>query len=154
MSTQSVFDPETFLHLEIDSAMETAYTPVDEGEYEAYIEDVEASVVKTQDGDKGVLNVTYALTEESVKASTGMDHPTVRQTLWLDFDDSGSLLFGKQKNVKLGRLREAVGQNVDGRPWSPSQLIGAGPVVIRVTHRYNKETGDGPYANVTRVAAG
>ena len=150
MSTQSVFDPETFLHTEIESAMDVTYTPVDEGEYEAYIEDVEAAAIKNQP----VLNIIYALTEERVKDATELDHPTVKQTLWLDMDENFNLLFGKQKNIKLGRVRTAAGQNVDGRPWSASQLIGVGPLIIGVGHRYNRETGEGPYPYVTRVAAG
>ena len=150
----SVFDPDTFMHSEVETAMESTFTPVDEGEYNAYIDDVAAEAVNTNDGPKPVLNITYALTDDAVKEALDMEKPTVRQTCWLDFDEqTGGLSFGPNKNVRLGRVREAVDQNVDGQPWSPSQLIGAGPVVLKVGHRFNKETGEGPYADVQRVSA-
>ena len=82
---------------------------------------------------------------------TGLDRPMVRQDIWLDLDESGRIAQGKNKNVRLGRVRSAVGQNTDGQPWSPSQLRGAGPVLIMVGHRYNKETGEGPYSDVKRI---
>ena len=150
----SAFDPETFMHEEHEAPMETAFTPVDEDEYEAYIDDVEAEALKTDDGPKPVLQITYALTSEEVKAKLEMDKVTVRQTVWLDFDEqTGKLAFGPNKNVRLGRIRDAVGQNEDGEPWAPSMLKGAGPVVIKVGHRFNKETGEGPYADVQKVTA-
>ena len=150
----SKFDPETFMHEEVGTTMEVSFTPVDEGEYTAYIDSAEAESVTTNDGPKPVLNIVYALTDDEVKAALDLEKPTVRQTVWLDFDDqTGGLAFGLNKNVRLGRIREAVGQNVDGAPWSPSMLVGAGPVVIKVGHRFNKETGEGPYADVQKVAA-
>ena len=151
----SVFDPDTFMHQEVETQMETIFTPVNEGEYNAYIDTLEASTVNTQDrGTVPVLYVTYAITDDEVKEELEMEKPTVRQMLWLDFDEqTGGLASGKNKNIKLGNIREAVGQNIDGQPWSPTQLIGAGPVVIKVGHRFNKETGEGPYADVQRVSA-
>ena len=150
----SAFDPDTFMHSEVETTMETTFTPVDEDEYEAFIDDVEAESVKTNDGPKPVLHVIYALTSEEVKAKLELDKVTVRQTVWLDFDEqTGGLAFGPNKNIRLGRIRDAVGQNEDGEPWAPSMLKGAGPVVIKVGHRFNKETGEGPYADVQKVTA-
>jgi hypothetical protein len=57
----------------------------------------------------------------------------------------------KGKNVSLGKLREAVGQNKPGKPWSPAHLNGA-QLDVLVTHRADKDTGD-IYAEVKRVAA-
>ena len=34
----SAFDPEAFMHEEHEAPMETAFTPVDEDEYEAFID--------------------------------------------------------------------------------------------------------------------
>ena len=150
----SSFDPETFMHSEVEGKMEVTFTPVPEGEFGAYIDDIEAASVETKNGPAPVLYVTYAITDEEVKEQIDLDHPTVRQTVWLDFDDSGALSFSTNKNVRLGRIREATGQNVDGEPWSPSMLKGAGPVTVKVGHRYNSETGEGPYADVQRVVAG
>ena len=150
----SAFDPEAFMHSEVEAPMETTYTPVPQGEYPAFIDDAVAETVKTEDGPRPVLNVTYAITDEELKQAIDIDKPTVRQTVWLDIDEqTGGLAFGPNKNVRLGRIREAVSQNVEGEAWSPSLLKGAGPVVIKVGHRFNKETGEGPYADVQRVTA-
>ena len=142
------------MHSEVEGKMEVSFTPVPEGEFGAYIDDVEAAVVETKNGPAPVLHITYAITDEELKEQIGLDHPTVRQTVWLDFDDTHGLSFSMNKNVRLGRIREATGQNVDGEPWSPSMLKGAGPVTVKVGHRSNSETDEGPYANVLRVVAG
>ena len=151
---KSVFDPDTFMHQEVEMALETTFTPVDEGEYDAYIDKVEADNANTNDGPKPILKVIYAITNDEVKKQQDTDKPTVKQTLWLDFDkQTGGLSSGLNNNLKLGQVREAVEQNVDGEPWSPTMLAGAGPVVLKVGHRFNKETGEGPYAEVLRVSA-
>ena len=148
----SVFDPETFMHQEVSESTDATYTSVDEGEYDAFIDNVEADTVDGDEGPVPVLEVTYALTSDEVKETLGLDKPTVRQTIWLDLDpQTGGLAFGTNKNVRLGRIREAVDQNQDGSPWSPSMLIGAGPVLLKIGHRFNKKTGEGPYADVQKV---
>ena len=52
----------------------------------------------------------------------------------LDVSDDGGIATGKNKNIELGRVRKAVGQNADG-PWNITQLRGAGPVLVKVVHR-------------------
>lgn len=66
-----------------------------------------------------------------------MAEPSVRQTLWLDTTESGGLDFGKGKNVGLGRLREALGQNAPGKPWAPGMLVG-GVAKVKVSHSIDK----------------
>jgi hypothetical protein len=63
-----------------------------------------------------------------------MAEPSVSQSLMLDMTESGALAVGTNKNVNLGRLREALGQNVSGRPWSPNMLQGQ-VARISVKHR-------------------
>lgn len=142
------FDADTFMHTEVEGQLETKLTPPPEDEYNAYVEDVEA----TELGGSPALAITYNVTDEAVKELLGMEKVTVRDNLFLDLDEQGRLEFGPNKNVKLGALREAVNQN-DGSRWAPSMLVGQGPVRIKVTHRFNKTTGEGPYANVARVTA-
>lgn len=67
--------------------------------------------------------------------------PIVTQSIMLDITSEGALDMGEGKNVQLGRLREAVGQNANGRPWSPAMLIGQ-MARINVKHRVNPENGD------------
>lgn len=150
----SAFDKEAFMHTETEAAMETKFTPVPEGEYNAYIEDVEADTIKTDDGNKPVLQINYTITDEPLKELMDMERVIVRQTVWLDFEEDGTLAFGQNKNVRLGLIRDAVGQNEDGASWSPAMLKGGGPVVIKVGHRYNKVTDEGPYPTVQRITSG
>ena len=147
----SAFDIDTFLHQEVEGALDTTYTPVPEGEYQAYIDTIAAQTVNTADGTAPVLHVTYLVVDDGLKEELDMERPTVRQTLWLDLDEHGQLQMGTNKNVKLGRLREVVGQNRAGEAWSPSQLEGAGPLMILLGHRFSKD-GEGPFAEIKKIA--
>ena len=71
----------------------------------------------------------------------------------LDIGGDGGLDFGPNKNVNLGKVRDAVGQNAAGA-WGPVQLRGAGPVMVKVTHNTfkRKDGTEGKRAEVTRVA--
>ena len=55
---------------------------------------------------------------------------------------------GKGKNVALGRLREALGQNTPGKPWSFGMLVGQ-VAKVAVKHRIT-DAGD-TFAEVKRV---
>lgn len=148
-STTSAFDPDTFLNQEVTGSSEVKYTPVPIGEYQAYVDDLEMSSYN----DQPILQVTYAILNEELKASLGLEKPTVRDSIFLDMDPSGALAFGINKNVKLGRLREAVNQNDPKKKWNFNMLRGMGPVNIMVDHRWSDKNGikEGPFANITRV---
>ena len=66
--------------------------------------------------------------------------------MFLDMDENGDLELGKGKNVDLGRLREALGQNTGGN-WSPSQLVGSSATIHVSNRLYEGKT----YADVERV---
>ena len=143
----STFNPETFLNTETEEANATTYTPVPEGEHQASIKTIKPRVLT--DG-RAVLDVTWVVDSEEARNETGMAEPTVRQTLWLDTTESGGLDFGKGKNVGLGRLRDALGQNVSGKPWAPGMLIG-GVAIVKVGHSIDKRDGVTINADVKAV---
>lgn len=143
----SVFDPDMFMNQQTTESSSTVYTPVPEKEYQGVIKEVKAGTA----GDKPVLNITWAIDDQEAKDATGLDEPTVRQTIWLDLTPAGGLDMGKGKNVGLGKLREALGQNEPGRPWSPGMLSGQ-VAQITVKHRAGKEPGE-VFADVKAVAA-
>ena len=116
----SSFNPETFLFTETTSSFETAVVPVPVGEWSAIIKSIKPRVLS--DG-RGVLDVYWIVLDEEVKAELDMAEPMVRQSIWLDLDDNGNLADGKNKNVQLGQLRDAVSQNRKGQPWAPGMLI-------------------------------
>lgn len=145
----SAFNPDTFLNSETNEANATTYVPVPEGEFNASIKDVKPRVLS--DG-RAVLDLSWIVDDEQARVETGMAEPLVRQTLWLDITEQGGLDFGKGKNVGLGRVREALGQNQSGKPWAPGMLIG-GVAKIKVTHSIDKRDNVTVQANVSSVVA-
>ena len=143
----SVFDKDTFLATEIKGANEVKYTPIPIGEYKGFIDELDTDNYE----ETPILVVTYALLDEALKASLGLEKPTVQDRIFLDVNKDGSIAFGPNKNVRLGRTREAVGQNDPKKPWNFNMLRGGGPVLLKVSHRFNKQTGEGPYASIDRV---
>lgn len=143
----SVFDKDTFLATEIKGANEVKYTPVPIGEYKGFIDELDMDSYD----DTPILIITYALLDEQLKETLGLEKPTVQDRLFLDTEADGSISFGPNKNIRLGRTREACGQNDPKKPWNFNMLRGAGPVLLKVSHRFNKQTGEGPYANIDRV---
>jgi hypothetical protein len=87
------------------------------------------------------------VTDQRVKEKLKRDSVKIRMCLGLDLSDAGGLATGPNKNVGLGRLRDALNQNKGG--WTPQQLLGAGPFIGKVTHTQVK---DAVYADVTRAA--
>ena len=140
------FDKETFLNTEVRGKMETTYTPLPIDDYTGYIDDIDGR----EAGDSRILDVIWAITDEKAKEFLGMDKPTVRQSIFLDYEEDGTLQFGKNKNLQLGKVREAVGQNGDGA-WTPRMLVGAGPCLLKIGHRADKNDPEKRYADVKQV---
>lgn len=143
----SVFDPDTFLQASVDAAFETRLSPVPEGEYLAVIG--EDGLKPRTAKDRVILDITWSILDEALKAQLGMQKVTVRQSVFLDLDENGRLLHGPNKNIDLGRIREALSQNVPG--WIPSMLRGAGPAKIKVTQRMDPEDSSKIYNDVKGV---
>lgn len=126
----SVFNPDTFMNTVLEEANETSFVPVPEGEYVAVIKAVKARSAK----ESAVLDVTWGIDDPEVAKATGFENPQVRQSVFLDVTEQGGLDMGKGKNIHLGRLREAVGQNQKGKPWQAGNLIGQ-VAKIKIAHR-------------------
>lgn len=142
----STFDPDVFLSQEIVGANETKYTPPPEGEYKVFVDDLALGDYEGQP----ILQVTYAILDETGKLAEmlSMEKPTVRDSIFLDVEN-GALIFGPNKNVKLGKLREAAGQNDPRLKWNFNMLRGVGPLMIMIAHNF--KNGEGPFARVTKV---
>ena len=144
----SQFDPDTFLDTSTEKANETVYTPVPEGDYQAMVLKVEGRSAN----ESPLLDVTFEILDEEIKKTMDQETVTVRSSIFLDLDDNGMLSFGMNKNVRLGKLRDALGQNKDGKPWMPRQLEGAGPLMINVTQRPDKNDSSIIYNDVRKFA--
>lgn len=157
------FDADTFLTQTIDAPLSEFVEPIPEGDYPAMIDDFDSSAVEQVEftykkgpnaGSPGTmtkLTINWVIQDEALKARLDRDKVTARQQIILDIADNGGLDFGKGKNVTLGQLRAAVGQNAAGA-WSIMNLRGAGPAMIHVGHRQDKNNPERKYAEVTRVA--
>lgn len=138
-----MFDPDTFASTPIQGELDTTFTPVPPAEYTATIEKYDFRTPK----ESVIMDVYWSVDDEGAKEATGMDNPTVRQSIFLDVTSEGGLDMGKGKNIQLGRLREALGQNGPD-PWTPGMLVGA---VARIKVEHTMHNGN-TYANVVSVS--
>ena len=148
--SDSSFDADTFLNMSIDSSMEIRYTPVPKGDYTAHIDGIAVRKLPGEDGGV-LLDVTYQVHDAAVEASLGLEKVLVRQGIFLDVEKNGALQLGPNKNIKLARLREALGQNNAGRSWKFSDLVGAGPLKISLEIEPDKKDPDTLYNRVTKT---
>lgn len=140
----STFDPSLFLATEQEAGFDTEYALVPDGDYPAIISK-EPKPRALGDG-RVVVDIHYSINSLEATEATGMETPSVRQTLWLDMNEHGGLARGKGKNIQLGRLLAAVGMN-DGGAFSFLALVGK-PCMIKVGHKPNK---DGDQENVVKM---
>mgnify|MGYP001049135180 CR=1 FL=1 len=146
-----LFDPDSILSTPVSGAMSTRPITIPDGEYAAAIVSVRARQINRSDGSTGVvMDVTWRILDTSDLKDKNLANQLVRQSIFLDLTPEGALDLGPGKNIRLGRLREAVRQNDPGRPWAPSQLQGQ-IARIRVTHRVDESTGE-VYNDVGQVA--
>lgn len=106
--------------------------------------------------DKGgfvIFEVVWQPSDPQVMADHKLEKlPTVRQNIFLDFTDAGTLDMGPFKNGDLNKLRTVFGLNKPGVKWSFADFIGK-PAKIKVEHRPNKDDPSNPFVNVTAVTA-
>lgn len=148
----SAFDPALFMEQQFDGVNDTKIIPCPTGEFPGISDKVE--VVQWSSEKKGTsglkLRVLWDIQDDSVRQLTGRDKVIVPQDVMLDLTDTGALDMGKGKNVRLGRLREALDLNTPGEPFSFGMIQGR-VATVNVKHR----PGDNPediFAEVDRVA--
>ena len=147
----SSFNPEQFLDQQITDANDTKITPVPVGDYTAIASDVKCRpwTSKTDPSNAGLaLDITWEIDDASVKEFLSRDKVTVKQGIMLDVTESGGLDMSKGRNIGLGRLREALGLNVPGQPFSFSMVPGR-VAKVKVSHRI---AGEDIFAEVKQVA--
>lgn len=144
------FDPNTFLNSTYEEANDTKIVPCPAGEYLAIADKVEVKPWASRDGSSSglKLSILWDIQSDDVKAIVGRDSVKVPQDQMLDLTDTGALDMGKGRNVGLGRLREALGMNAPGEPFSMGAIQGRMAKVV-VSHRPN---GEDLYAEIKKVA--
>lgn len=139
----SAFDPKVLLDAQTTEANSTVRIPVPAQEHVAIITEVDIRSGNKDGKDWSFLDVTYAIDDPAVKSLLGRDKVQLTQGVSLDFTPTGGLDYSKGRNVMLGRLRDAVGLNVPGQPFSFRMLVGK-PVKILVTHSPSTRPGAQP----------
>lgn len=154
-----MFNPDVFLNTTYDKSFDTQLTLPDEGEYLAITGPVTNESFRSYDikrgeraGTKGhSFDIDMTIQDDAVAAKLGRE-PKVRWSSMLDLTPDGvGLDRGPGKNVKLGQLRKALGQNDDGKPWHFGMLSGQ-LVRIKVKHRTDPQDTTRVYAEVVQVA--
>lgn len=127
----SAFDPDLFAQTAITGANDTRFAPVPEADAAL----VQAKSYKIRSTDKGyvILDLTWSVQEQAARDATGLEDPTVRQSIFLDTDGS-ALALGKGKNVGLGKLREALGLNDPTKPFRFDDIVGR-MARAKISHR-------------------
>ena len=132
---ERTFDPELFMAKETEQEMETKYTPIPDDDYISMIDDKIA--LKEVNGSP-VIDLYHIIDDPELAERMGLERISVKQSIFCDVDAAGNLTFGPNQNIKLGKLREALGQNVPGQSWNVNMLAGAGPLRIKVGSRPDK----------------
>lgn len=150
-----MFNAEKFMSTNIEAPMATRTLVCPEGEYKAFVDDGDKAI-NFRDGNAAnnlspQAVVLFAILDQEPNRYLKRDKVLVPMNCWLDLDDSGEALdLSEGKNVKLGQLRTAIDQN--SGTWNPNMMKGKGPVMIKVTHRSDKNDPTVKYAEVARVA--
>jgi hypothetical protein len=147
-------DLEALIGAPITEKLDTQFEVTPAGEYVAMISDRTPvkdwfRTVRVRDQDVPQCNILFIISDAEIAKAIGRREATSRLTLWLDVVEDGSRLdTGRGKNVGLGALRKALGQDED-MEWSFQKLVGAGP--IRILTEVQESRSGGKFSNVTRV---
>jgi hypothetical protein len=155
------FDPDAFLQQAVDGPLDTEYKLVPVGEYKAMIDDFTSEAIEVidftrQDGTPGSMtkfNCPFVLDAPQVALDLNRQRVVVPKQMILDLDDAGKIATGPNRNIELGRVRKAVGQETT-QGWGLPMLRNAGPCMVKVEHRSGVRKQDGSRwerAEVTRV---
>lgn len=161
----SPFDADSFMTQTVDGELDTVVQQVPEGDYRAIIGEFDSekgfrTFTSQKEGknfgkEYTVFQPPFVLQDDprlaELKAARGLDEVVVyHKGMFLDLSDQGGLDVSKGKNVDLGKLRDAVGQNQQPG-WKFTDLIGAGPVMVHVVHEGDKNDDTKKFARVSRV---
>ena len=153
-----MLDPQSLLNTSTDQSTSTSLDPVPEGEFIALSAPIDKDSFSSFDYKKGDrvgqkgwrLTLFWKIQDESAGEYNGRK---VRQQFLIDLSADGTALdHGKGKNISLGRLREALRQNVSGQPWSPA-MLGSQVAKIKVKQSFDDQDSSKIYSEVDSVTA-
>lgn len=137
------FNPDDFMSESTSNANPTRIPPCPEGEFAAVVGQIEGkswAKIEGKDGrdDQFLCRIPLEIQDDEVKQALGRENVIVSLNCWFPIDPvSNKPLI--DESVDLGRLREALGMNEPGQPFSMGQLSGSGPIIVTVSHREGKD---------------
>ena len=141
------FDADAFLQQTTSEAMAEERVPVPEGDHDTQIMELTFRDGRTQENKPWVqMTVKAKVLDPNIAEEMGLDDAFLYKRMFLDLTEDGALAFGTNKNVELGQLRAACGQNVEGEEWNLGMLQGASVGMV-CGHRMNDK--QEPVAEVT-----
>ncbi len=155
-------DASAFLDQTVDGPLSTSVPAVPEGEYKMMIsgdgdittwfgEATWKDKLTGEDRSSPTLTIPVEILDDTLRQSMKRDKVTSRIKMFLDMTPDKKLDTSEGKNVRLGALRAALGQN-EGSGWTFARLKGAGPFIGRVTQRSDQKDPSIKYDEVSRVS--
>lgn len=152
------FNAADFLDAQVNEPMSYEIAPVPEGEYQGRVDDSDdwlaiEEIQGKKDPTKKFTKGTVMIEIIDAKLKQDLKREKIRQRFqfFIDFKSDGTLDFDQERNIGLGSLRHATGQNTPG-PWAPRQLRGAGPFMVRIKQRSDENDPSRKYSEVGRIA--
>ena len=121
---------EEFLQTTTEAALDDRLDPCPAGEWlaQAGKPEIKSFTYKSGDreGEEGYrMVIKWDIQDQAAKDQVDRDNLSVTQSILLDLTpDKSGLDLGKGKNIGLGQIRTALGQNKDGQAWSPAMIEG------------------------------
>lgn len=155
------FDVSKFVNATYSASTSTKFPVPDEGDYViqlgAFDEKTWLRVNSFKDKNTGEdremvsLEIPVEILDDGQRQKLGISKVTSRYKCILDLDANGDLDFSEGKNVRLGRLRDVLGQNDPSQPWSIQMLANKGPLMGHVAITTDKNDADKKYSEISRV---
>ena len=151
--SNDLFDVSELSEANVSSANSTNIIPCPEGEFPAIIKKFDIRAWSKEDRSGVMLDVHLDIDDANAREVTQRDEVIVRHSCSLDVikGPNGKPMIDERPgtNIDLGRLRTAVGMNIQGQDFNLNMLIGQ-PVKVLVTHRQNPDNPEEIYAEVKR----
>lgn len=154
MNNKDLFNPDEFMQQTVDAPMETKYQLAPEGTFEAQIGEFNSTAFQKIDfeykkgpkvGEQGSMTkfeCPFVTQDPKVLAAMeGRESVTLFMQMIIDRTPEGAIDYGKDKNVRLGKLRAAVNQNAAGA-WNFPMLMNSGKLLIKVKHEEYESGGE------------
>lgn len=132
------FNVAEFMNESIDGVLDTKIDPIPEGEHMGQIGtgdkdvDLQTGIGKNQKPWMSLV-LLVTLTDPNLAVQLKREQVRARYNFFLDLNDAGKLDLRPQRNVHLGKLRDAVGQNKPGA-WNFNMLKGQ-PIKVKIKQK-------------------